>query len=342
VSAARPLRIASPISVAEEIDGLATAGANELYCGVLPRAWVDRHGPTVWLNRRGPDKANLRSFGELERLVARAHQRGLAVRVTLNSPYYDERQLADAVVVAKAIQATGADGVIVGDPALVLALRDDDVPLDVTLSSMAAVHNVEACRFFVDLGVRRIVLPRYVTLDEIRTLRQGLPDVELEVFILNDGCVYEEAHCATTHTEGAFCMTDWRYDFARLDGEALGADEAHGLARNVEAHKRWIWYVTNSGGTYTERGIPNGPCGLCAIAELADLGVDCLKIVGREAHPFRKRRSVEMVRAIVDRVNDGGSADEARAASREIRETPEHCDAGFMCYFRTAPEARNP
>jgi hypothetical protein len=41
-----------------------------------------------------------------------------------------------------------------------------------------------------------------------------------------------------------------------------------------------------------------------------------------------------MVRAVVDRVQAGGSADGIRAASREIRETPEHCDAGFMCYFR--------
>lgn len=331
----RRVRIASPVSVPDEVEALAETGASELYCGVLPRAWVERHGAVAWLNRRGADKANMPSFGELARLVDRAHDCRLPVRVALNAPYYTEAQLADAVEACRSIRGAGADGVIVADPALVLGIREAGIELDVTLSSVAAVHNVEACLFFVELGIKRLVLPRYVSFEELRRIRRGLPDVELEVFILNDGCVYEEAHCATTHAEGAFCMSDWRYAFERIDASALTPAEAEALARNVEAYKRWIWYVNNCGSSYSQRGVPNGPCGLCAIAELCDIGVDCLKIVGREAHPHRKLRSLELVRTVLDRVEQGGTSEEARLLARELRDTPEHCDAGFMCYYRS-------
>lgn len=331
---AAPTRIASPISGPEEVEGLAESGANELYCGVTPRAWVERHGTVAWLNRRGMDKANMRSFAELARLVERARGHGLPVRVALNAPYYTEAQLADAVETCRAIAGAGAAGVIVSDPALVLAIREAAIPLAITLSSVAAVHNVEACRFFVDLGVTRIVLPRYVSFDELRTIRAGLPGVELEVFILNDGCVYEEGHCATTHAKGAFCLTDWRYGFERADDQPLTPIEVASLAANVGAYKRWIWYMSNCGGKYSARGNPNGPCGLCAIAELRDIGIDCLKIVGREAHPHRKLRSLQLVKTVLDHVEHGATHDQARALARELRETPEHCDAGFMCYHR--------
>ena len=325
--------IAAPVSLPEEVDGLADEGANELYCGVTPERWTERYGDAGWLNRRGAGKANLESLAELERLVRRAHERRLSVSVTVNAPYYTAEQLPAVVLLCGQLGQAGVDGLIVSDPGLMLALREAGARLRVTASSVAAIRNRGAAAFFCELGATRIILPRHLSVDAIEAIR-GQVDVELEVFALNDGCVYEEGFCATTHAAGAFCLTEWEYDFTRADGAPPSAEEGRALAENVRDYREWTWYLANCGSTLSARRLPNGPCALCAVWDFHRMGIDCLKIVGREAHPQRKRRSVELVHAVVEMAAAGASKAEIRAFAREVRCTPEHCDAGYMCYYR--------
>ena len=66
---------------------------------------------------------------------------------------------------------------------------------------------------------------------------------------------------------------------------------------------------------------------------LADIGVDCIKIAGRDGNSLRKRRSLEMVREIVSHVDRGCDTDEIMCIARKIREQPELCQDGHMCYY---------
>ncbi len=327
--------IASPLSDPDEVDLLVANGATEFYCGVTPPAWAARFGAS-WLNRRARGKANLPSIEHVESLTKKVHEYGLPVRVTLNAPFYTGDQLDAVVGLSRELLGAGADGLIVSDVGLILALRERGVAADITLSSVAAARNSGACAFFRDVGVRRIVLPRHVRLSEVAAIRARLPDVALEVFVLNDGCVYEEGHCATTHALGTFCLTEWDYDLARRDGEAPTGDERAMFDGATEDYQRWIWHVNNCGLSYSDRGLPNGPCGLCAIWDLAAVGVSCLKIVGRESPTFRKVRSLRLVNTIVDQVARGATRDEAAAYAKDVRGTPELCESGYMCYYRDA------
>ena len=331
---ARTISIASPVSIPEEVEGLADLGANELYCGVTPDSWTARYGDAGWLNRRGGGKANMTSVAELARLVDIAHARGLTVSVTLNTPYYTADQMPALVALSSELAAIKVDGIIISDPSLILALREAGSPLPIKVSSVAAVRNCGAGKFFEELGVKRIILPRHLSVADIALLRTRLPNVELEVFALNDGCVYEEGFCATTHAAGAFCMAEWDYDFSRIDGNPVSEEEQALFDQNIRDYREWVWYLANCGASLSARGLPNGPCSLCAIWDFCQMGVDCLKIVGREAHPRRKLRSLELVRAVVQMVEQGASRSDVRAFSRGVRGTPEHCDSGYMCYYR--------
>lgn len=330
----KAIGIASPVSQLDEVDALAANGATELYCGINPDSWKRRFGEATWLNRR-----SLGNFGSVEQIasvVERAAKHAVPVSVAMNAPYYTAEQLEDVVAVCRDLAGARVEGVVVSDLGLVAALRDAGLPLRVTASSVAALRNSEACAFYADLGVERIVVPRHVTVEEIAALRRRLPEVELEAFVLNDGCVYDEGSCSTTHALGAFCMTEWKYGFSRLDGAPLSALETGRIEQNGVDHREWIWNVSNCGRSMSARGLPNGPCGLCAIWDLCRAGLDCLKIVGRESHPYRKLRSLQLVAAVANEVAEGGSREEVALFSRDLRGTPELCDTGYMCYFREA------
>jgi putative protease len=153
---------------------------------------------------------------------------------------------------------------------------------------------------------RDVILPRSVTLAEIDSIVQTVGrDVEIEVFVLNDGVrAFEEGFCATTHhhSVGAFLHAlsgmDTQFEMER---SALHRASENWLRRNLADYRDWVWYVNGNGCGATPKGLPYGPCGLCAIPDLQRIGVASLKIVGREASPFKKLASVRMVRDIVNR-----------------------------------------
>jgi hypothetical protein len=57
-------------------------------------------------------------------------------------------------------------------------------------------------------------------------------------------------------------------------------------------------------------------------------------VVGSEANPLRKLRSVQSVRAVLDRVRAGDSRESVIGQAMEIRQTPGACAVGYQCYYR--------
>ena len=189
---------------------LVKSGADELYCGVLPQEWIERYSLAVQFNRRDAGPANMQTTAQLRDLVDHAHRLGATVQLTLNAPTYTDDQVPYVCGLAEeAVDEIGVDALIVADVGLLTALMDRRPDLRVHISSLAAVHNSQAVHFFCDLGASRIILPRQTRVDEAVAMATAVPEVEIEVFILNDGCIYEEGHCSTIHGAGPICLTDW-------------------------------------------------------------------------------------------------------------------------------------
>ena len=326
------MKLVAPISAPEDVPVLARAGADEFYCGLVPREWQMRFGRST-LNRRMT--GNLHTFGELELAVANAHALGKSISVACNAQSYPRDRWTDLLTTLDGIAAAGADALIIGDFALLATLAGRRLPLRIHLSSVASCHNAETAALAVDLGAVRVILPRHVTLAEMETMCGELPGLEIESFVLNDGCVFEEGSCHTLHLPGPLggpiCLDRYRYEYRRGDGAALAESEAGRLRANDEAWDQWLWHTFSCGFTVTPEGLPYGPCGLCAIPRLAAAGVHAVKIAGRESPLERRLRSVEVVRAVLDR--DGGEAQVA-AFAQGLRKRPDLCQSGFMCYYR--------
>ncbi len=333
------MKVLAPISSYEELEMLAANGAEELYCGIVPREWMECYTGAIWLNRRSPLGGSLESYADLKRLVDDAHKLKLPVFITLNAPYYTAEQLPLVLELARKLSdEVGVDALIVTDINLLLRLSEEHLTADLHLSSVAATLNTEAIRFLLGFGPRRIILPRSLTIAEIEKIIHEVRDeVEIEVFILNDGCAFEEGFCSTTHhhTVGAFCtsLSEMETKF-EWSGRVFSNRRHNWLRRNLADYREWVWYLNGNGCSVTPKGLPYGPCGLCAIADFHRIGVAALKIVGREASPFKKLASVKMVRAIVDRVRAGAPKQQVIERAKALRETPEHCNSGYMCYYK--------
>ena len=155
--------------------------------------------------------------------------------------------------------------------------------------------------------------------------------MEFEVFALNDGCFYEEGFCQTSHSLGAFCLTDWDVGVYHPRKGKLSPNE---LKNHKDNYREYLWYQNNCGSSFQQNGLPNGPCSLCWFGHFRDWGLTAVKIVGREASFIRKMGSLQLVKAVVERVGEQADAGEIATFARSLRSTPEYCKKGYMCYFR--------
>jgi U32 family peptidase len=333
------MKILAPIRAFDELEMLAASGAEELYCGIMPREWTERYQGAVWLNRRSPKGSSLETYEELKRLVDGAHALHMPVFITLNAPYYSAEQIPLVIGVARRLsEDVGVDALIVTDINLLLRLSEERLSAALHVSSVAATLNIEAVRFLLNFGPHRVILPRSLTLGEIEAMVNAVgKEVEIEVFALNDGCAFEEGFCATTHHHavGAFCtsLSEMRAAF-EWRGRIFTSRRERWLRRNLADYREWVWYLNGNGCGSTPKGLPYGPCGLCAIPDLARIGVASLKIVGRESSSFKKFASVKMVRDVVDRVRAGAPKLHVIERAISLRQEPEHCRSGYMCYYK--------
>jgi len=283
------------------------------------------------MNRRSPVGANIGSWEEIREIVDLAHREQVVVHVTLNAPFYTQagidylQRLAD-----KLVNELHIDSLIVSDINLIRLLSEAKMGVNLHLSSLSTCINSHAVDFYQSLGINRIILPRQLTLSEIETIVTSKKDtMAFEVFGVNDGCYYEEGFCQTTHALGGpFCLMEW-------DVEPVGAQMPQAEIHQRTAELReYLWYQNNCGSSFQTDGLPNGPCSLCWFGHFQSWGITSVKIVGREASFYRKMRSLQLVKRVMDEVKKGVSAEEIARFSRELRDTPSYCDKGHMCYFK--------
>ncbi len=107
--------------------------------------------------------------------------------------------------------ALGADAVIIANLGILRYAREKYPDINLHLSTQASASNYESINFYAThFGIRRVVLPRVLTIDEIKALKAHT-DVEIEVFALGGLCINIEGRCylssyvtgASTNTEGA-------------------------------------------------------------------------------------------------------------------------------------------
>ncbi len=133
-------------------------------------------------------------FEELATGIAEAHTLGKKFFVASNLMPHNAKVKTYLADMARAI-ACKADALLVADPGLVSRVRETWPDAVIHLSVQAHTVNYAAVKFWQALGVKRIILSRELSLDEVAEIRQLCPDIELEVFVHGALCIAYSGRC---------------------------------------------------------------------------------------------------------------------------------------------------
>lgn len=141
-------------------------------------------------------RRNAENFDDLAlpETVKFCHERGTKVFVTVNTLVTDGEM--DALIEeADAIAETGADAVILQDPAVMRLFRDRYPALPRHASTQTAVHDLDGALYLQDLGCETIVLARELTLSEMEKITSRLTTAGAEAFVHGAHCMSVSGAC---------------------------------------------------------------------------------------------------------------------------------------------------
>jgi U32 family peptidase len=285
-------RIVAPVCSPEDAERAIAAGAEELYCGAMFDEWVHVFGDADFLSRRQGRTAHLRSPEQMADVVAVAAARATPVALAVNARY-TRRQVPYVLELVSAWERAGGQAVLLSDVGLLQNLRDRRSKLELHLSTLAGVFNSAAVAFFERLGVTRIVLPRDLTLAEIRALTEAAGTMEYEVLAMYQKCEFVDGVCGFYH--GTRVPRDVPSAFDYEADRAGGRPVAWTSDPAYEGHGCQLEWETTDGDRVKHLGSDDARaphCAACSLTDLEEAGIGWFKIAGR-SYP-----SEQIVRAI--------------------------------------------
>lgn len=276
------MRIISPVDNFKETRPLLDAGADELYGGYLPPQWQD-YSLAASLNQRTFSSAQITSEEELAAIVDLVHAYGRTFALTLNAPYYTDAQLPMLIEYVDRMVDLGVDSLILADIGLLRYLRERHASLECHASTLAHLTNAGAVRFFAEQGIKRIVLPRHLTVSDMAAIIKEVPEVPFDAFLLVGKCPNTEGLCTFHHSSpDKVWPCEIPYEIS-----PLGKQPSQVLQRAMQGQDGWSKTNRRHG------------CGLCAIPHLQQAGVYGLKLVGRGAPGAQKVRNISLAKEFI-------------------------------------------
>ena len=210
------------------------------------------------------------SFSELSEGIRFAHDRNVKVYVTTNILAHNE-DIKEAEGYFEGLRDVKPDALIISDPGMFTIAKRVLPETELHISTQANNCNYETFRFWHDLGAKRVVAARELSLSELKEIREKIPaDMEIETFVHGAMCISYSGRCL-------------------LSNFMTGRDANHGACTHPCRWKYSIVEETRPGEYMPvyedERGtfLFNSK-DLCMVDRLPDLfatGVDSLKIEGR-------------------------------------------------------------
>lgn len=172
------------------------APAKDLECGL---AAIDSGADAVYLgaSRFGARAKAGNPLEEISTLVEHAHRYWARVYVTVNTLLHDD-ELPEAVRLIHQLHEAKVDAVIIQDMGL---LESDLPPVALIASTQMHNHTPERVAFLEQIGIRRVILARELSLPEIRAIR-ARTTIELESFIHGALCVSYSGQCYLSYAIG--------------------------------------------------------------------------------------------------------------------------------------------
>jgi len=126
--------------------------------------------------------------------INEAHQQGKKLFVVCNIQPHNSK-LKTFINDMKPVIALQPDALIMSDPGLIMMVREAFPEMIIHLSVQANAVNWASVKFWESQGIKRVILSRELSIDEIEDIRQHCPDIEIEVFVHGALCMAYSGRC---------------------------------------------------------------------------------------------------------------------------------------------------
>lgn len=254
----------SPVGNFDSLKAAVQNGANSVYFG------ADLFSARAYASNFNTE--------ELEQAIIYAKTRGVKTNLTLNTLITDN-EFNDAFELAKKAYEFGIDAIIVQDLGLAKQLVKNFPDLDIHASTQMTVHNLQGVLKLQELGFKRVVLSRELSLQEIEYICKN-SNIEIECFIHGALCISYSGQCLFSSMVGGRsgnrgkCAQPCRLPYKLLEND-------------TEIDKGFLLSTRDL-------------CGLDFIPNLIKAGVTCLKIEGRMKSPEYVATVTRIYRKYID------------------------------------------
>lgn len=210
-----------------------------------------------------------------------AHKLNKKVYVTVNIVLHN-KEIEGLLEYIKKLEEIGVDGIIVCDPYIV-ELAHQNTKLNICISTQESTLNYEAVKFWQKEGVKRIVLGREATKEDIIQIKKEVPDMEIECFIHGAMCASYSGRCVLSNyftgrdANRGGCAQICRWTFDLLDENK----------KLIKCPKKF---------TFQTKDLTM----LKYIPEMIDIGIDSFKIEGRMRSIYYIASVVSTYRKVID------------------------------------------
>lgn len=256
--------IIAPAGSVERLHSAVKAGANEVYMGLKGFG-----------ARRNAQNFTLSEYKEA---IDYAHERGVKVLLTLNTLMMD-KEIEALYLNIKALYEHGLDAVIVQDLGLFKFIKDNFPSLEIHGSTQMTVGNHIEANYLKELGFSRVVLPRELTFEEIKKVRENT-DIELEIFVSGALCISYSGNCYMSSYIGG-----------RSGNRGMCAQPCRKCYKTSEGEKGYLLSPKDQF------------LGMEEIQKLKEIGIDSIKLEGRMKDPNYVFETVAYYKDLIEGIN---------------------------------------
>lgn len=238
------------------------------------------------------------SIEDMKECIEYAHKNNKKVYVTANI-YAHNYDLDDAKKYFEELNNIKPDAVLISDLGLFNIAKKTLKDIDIHISTQANTLNISAVNFYEELGAKRVVLARELSLKEIKEITSKKSDkMEIEVFIHGAMCISYSGRCLlsafmTGRSANAGACTHpcrWKYSF--------NEDEVSGTLIESERPNDEMPVIENERGTYIFNS--KDLCMIEHIDDLMEANIDSFKIEGRMKTPLYVATVTGVYRKAID------------------------------------------
>ena len=250
------------------------------------------------------------TIDEIKEALEYAHLYDVKLYVAVNTLIYDN-EVDSFMEYVSSLAKLGVDAIIMQDLGMIDLVRKKIPALEIHVSTQAHIHNLDGVKLLEKLGIKRTVLAREVSIDEIKHIKEN-SNIDLEIFIAGALCISYSGNCLMSSLIGGrsgnrgMCAGTCRlpYDLVDTKGNVVSKDK----------------YLLSTKDLNT----------LNYIGELIDLGVASFKIEGRMKSPSYVYVITKLYRTAIDSYLEKGFVD---INDKEIEKLKKVFNRGFTKGF---------